>query len=215
MGTSLRVPSGPGVVADPGMCARFLYGNREISRSTAQPSCRSASGRRGAEADDARQGEVRPCHSSCEAGERRGSAAEELVEPRAGAKGNAERAKHAPDAEPGRACHRRSSACGPQPGKGSRRSSPRSSTTSMTSCCGSRSISSSSDAAPGVDGVTWKDYAADLEANLLICGTGSIGAPTGRCRRVGCTSRRRTAGSGRWRLRRWRTRSSSGRWPRC
>jgi hypothetical protein len=37
--------------------------------STVQPSCRSASGRRGAEADDARPREVRLRHSSCEAGE--------------------------------------------------------------------------------------------------------------------------------------------------
>lgn len=32
-GASPRVPAWPGVVVDPGMCGRSLYGNREISRS--------------------------------------------------------------------------------------------------------------------------------------------------------------------------------------
>ena len=35
-----RVPGWPGVVEDPGMCVRFLCGNREISRPTnSQVSC--------------------------------------------------------------------------------------------------------------------------------------------------------------------------------
>ena len=33
MGTISRVPRRPGVVREPGMCRRFLHGNREISRS--------------------------------------------------------------------------------------------------------------------------------------------------------------------------------------
>ena len=33
-GASSRAPGGPGVVRDPGMCRRFLHGNREILRST-------------------------------------------------------------------------------------------------------------------------------------------------------------------------------------
>ena len=66
----------------------------------------------------------------------------------------------------GEACHRRSSACGPQPGKGSRRDSPRSCTTSTTSRSRNSYCAIKRDAAPGVDGVTWKGYAADLEANL-------------------------------------------------
>src|SRR5580700_2841021 len=58
------------------MYGRSLYGNREISRSTARDvKGWSASGRRGAVADDARAGEVRPLHSSGEADEQlRGSA---------------------------------------------------------------------------------------------------------------------------------------------
>ena len=39
-GRATRVPRRPGVVGDPGMCVRFLCGNREISRSTnSQLSC--------------------------------------------------------------------------------------------------------------------------------------------------------------------------------
>jgi hypothetical protein len=33
-GALLRAPGRPGVVRDPGMCGRSLYGNREISRPT-------------------------------------------------------------------------------------------------------------------------------------------------------------------------------------
>jgi hypothetical protein len=33
-GAPSRAPGRPGVVRDPGMCGRSLYGNREISRST-------------------------------------------------------------------------------------------------------------------------------------------------------------------------------------
>ena len=43
-----------GAVRDPGMCGRSLHGNREVSHVTAALARRSASGRRGAVADDAR-----------------------------------------------------------------------------------------------------------------------------------------------------------------
>ena len=53
-----RVPRRPGVVEDPGMCVRFLCGNREISRSANSQVggvlLWPVSGRRGAVADDAR-----------------------------------------------------------------------------------------------------------------------------------------------------------------
>ena len=67
-------------------------------RQSSRDAGRSASGRRGAEADDARTREVGPRHSSCEAGEQSeesstaeasaGANAAESVERRAGAKGN-------------------------------------------------------------------------------------------------------------------------------
>jgi len=55
------------------MCGCSLRGNREISSLTvgARTDRRPASGRREAEADDARAGEVRPRRSSCEACEQR------------------------------------------------------------------------------------------------------------------------------------------------
>ena len=56
-GALLQAPGRPGVVGDPGMRGRSLYGNREISQSTTATSRVlhwSASGRRGAVADDAR-----------------------------------------------------------------------------------------------------------------------------------------------------------------
>ena len=43
-----------GAVRDPGMCRRSLHGNREVSRVTICTCKWSASGRRGAVADDAR-----------------------------------------------------------------------------------------------------------------------------------------------------------------
>jgi hypothetical protein len=58
-GALSQAPRRPGVVADPGMCRHSLFGNREVSWLTTA-GCRdwSASGRRGAEADDARPREV-------------------------------------------------------------------------------------------------------------------------------------------------------------
>ena len=70
-------------------------------------------------------------------------------------------------------------------------------------------------AAPGVDGITWHEYEADLEANLAICMDAYSGAPTGRSRRGDSTSPSPTAGNGRSASPRWRTRSSSARWWRC
>src|SRR5258708_28196856 len=53
-----------GVVVEPGMYGRSLHGNREISGLTTRPLGWSASGRRVAEADDERAGEVKPLYSS-------------------------------------------------------------------------------------------------------------------------------------------------------
>ena len=78
-----------------------------------------------------------------------------------------------------------------------------------------RSSNSKRTPQPGVDGLTWRDYEADLERNLedlhARVHRGAYRAlPAG-----GSTYPSRTADSARWRLRRWRTRSSSGRRPRC
>src|SRR5271166_3904902 len=59
------------VVIEPGMHRSSLHGNREISGLATRPLGWSASGRRGAIADDERVGEVRLRRSSGEVGERR------------------------------------------------------------------------------------------------------------------------------------------------
>ena len=62
---------------------------------------RSASGRRGAVAGDARSREVRLCHSSCEADEQSGPDRGGAGGAKGGGQGEREPAKHAPDTAPG------------------------------------------------------------------------------------------------------------------
>jgi hypothetical protein len=61
---------------------------------------RSASGRRGAVADDPRAREVGLCHSSCEAGEQSGAIRCGASGAKGGDQGECGSAKHAPDSEP-------------------------------------------------------------------------------------------------------------------
>src|ERR1700756_407385 len=63
-------------------------------------------------------------------------------------------------------------------------------------------------AAPGVDGGTWQDYEADLEPNLEDSTARSTGERIGRNHLAGRTYRRRMVDKGRWRSQLWRTRSS-------
>src|SRR6516225_4976547 len=63
---------------------------------------RSASGRRGAVADDARSREVRLCHSSWEADEQSRATGRGAGGAKGGGQGECEPAKHAPDSEPGK-----------------------------------------------------------------------------------------------------------------
>src|SRR5665811_788118 len=70
MGAISRAPRRPGVVEDTGMCGSSLHGNRETPRpTTGMLPIWSASGRRGAVADDARTWGVRLRCSSWEANE--------------------------------------------------------------------------------------------------------------------------------------------------
>jgi hypothetical protein len=101
-GDDMRVPCRSGVVKDPGMYRCSLCGNREISSSTLRMAGWSASGRRGAVADDARDGEVRPLRSSGEAGERLRKNAGGVAGAKGGDQGEHEQARHALDAEPGK-----------------------------------------------------------------------------------------------------------------
>ena len=70
-------------------------------------------------------------------------------------------------------------------------------------------------AAPGVDGLTWRDYEADLEPRLADLHARSTGERTGPCRRGDGTYPSRMAGSGPWRSPPWRARSSRRRPWRC
>src|SRR4029450_8660382 len=77
---------------EPGDLAIDRFGNRR----------RSASGRRGPVADDARSREVRLCHSSWEADEQCGLDRSGAGGAKGGGQGKCEPAKHAPDSEPGK-----------------------------------------------------------------------------------------------------------------
>src|SRR5450759_3014985 len=92
----------PGVVEEPGTHACFLRGNRETPRPTsgALPVW-SASGRRGAVADDARTWGVRLRHSSWEADEQSGAIRCGAGGAKGGDQGECEPAKHGPDTESG------------------------------------------------------------------------------------------------------------------
>ena len=70
-------------------------------------------------------------------------------------------------------------------------------------------------AAPGVDGVTWDEYAVSLDANIEDLHRRVMRGGTARSRRGGSSSRSPTAGNGRSASRRSRTRSSNARWWRC
>src|SRR5207245_8972267 len=66
----------------------------------------------------------------------------------------------------GEPCHRRWSAYGKLQGKGRRRSSPRSSITSVLTTSKRRSLNSRRMLHLGVDGLTCRDYEQHLERNL-------------------------------------------------
>src|SRR3981189_1787417 len=102
MGAISRAPRRPGVVVDTGMCGRSLRGNRETPRPTtgALPVW-SASGRRGAVADDARTWGVRLRHSSWEADEQGEAIRCGAGGAKGGGRGECEPAKHGPGPEPG------------------------------------------------------------------------------------------------------------------
>ena len=149
------------------MCVSSLYGNRETPRPTggAVP-IRSASGRRGAEADDERAWGVRLRHSSCEADERgRSDPPPEPAEPRAEAKGNA--SQHSTD----RARNRASVSQGLERIRQAAKQRKKEKFTTLlhhvsTAHLEQAFLELKEDAAAGVDGLTWRDYEADLERNL-------------------------------------------------
>src|SRR6476646_804804 len=72
------------------------------------------------------------------------------------------------------------------------------------------------DAAPGVDGLAWRDYETNnLEATLRTCTTGSTGERIGHCPVGDNTYRKPMDGSVRLRSALWKTKSSKERSPWC
>src|SRR6202048_807288 len=69
-------------------------------------------------------------------------------------------------------------------------------------------------AAPGADGLTWTDYAANLDRTSLICTQGSTQERIEHCHHVANTYPRRMANNGRSALLPWKTKSSRQRWLR-
>src|SRR5260370_6792729 len=85
------------------MWVRGLQGSREISCLAASAVLeRSASGRRGVEADEARAREVRPLHSSTEAGEQTWATGGGAGGAKGEDRGEHGRATHVPDTAPGK-----------------------------------------------------------------------------------------------------------------
>jgi RNA-directed DNA polymerase len=70
-------------------------------------------------------------------------------------------------------------------------------------------------AAPGVDRLTWKGYEAGLECNLEDLHHRVQRGEYRACRTGGSISPSQMAGSARSRSQHWRTRSSNGQWSRC
>src|SRR5205814_8833326 len=84
-------------------CAGALCAGTGRSRDRPFGNCRrSASGRRGAVADDARSREVRLCHSSWEADEQSRATGRGAGGAKGRGQGECEPATHAPDSEPGK-----------------------------------------------------------------------------------------------------------------
>src|SRR6266852_7729722 len=71
------------------------------------------------------------------------------------------------------------------------------------------------DAAPGVDGLRWQDYEADLDRKIEDLHAGSIGEHIGLCRLGDITYRRLMVSSARSQLPHSKTRSSRRRHARC
>ena len=128
-----------------------------------------------------------------------------------GGQGEYGSAKHVPGPGPGR----RWTAYGKWQGTGRRRSSPRSSTISLSSCSGRRSSNSRRMPLPewtGRDGETTRRIS---NTGSKICTHDSSGERIGRCRAGEGTYPSRTGGYARSRLPPWKTKSSRGRLSQC
>ena len=166
MGAISRAPRRPGVVVDTGMCRRSLLGNRETPRPTtgALPVW-SASGRRGAVADDARTWGVSSAIVAGKPTNKAERSAAEPVEPRAEAEGNANQQST------GRAQSRGTVSQALARIRQAARQRKKEKFTALLhhisiEALGMAFFALKRDAAPGVDGLTWRTYEADLDRNL-------------------------------------------------
>ena len=105
-------------------------------------------------------------HSSDEADEQSRATGGGVGGAKAGDQGKRGPTKHAPDTEPGSRDPGAGRRTDKPQGKGRRNSSPRSSTTSMSTCSGQRSMRSSAKPRRAWMASTWRDYEADLEPRL-------------------------------------------------
>src|SRR5690348_4122916 len=193
------------------MHARSLYGNREVSGSTeGSTGLTVRGGKAGAVATDARFGEVRLCHSSCEAAEQCRAAGSGGGGAKGRGQGKRGPAKHVPDPEPEArdpGAEPRTASCKAQEERAVHRASPLLHHLNVDTLR-TAFLALKRKAAPGVDGVTWQDYEADLEPNLedlhREIHRGAYRPQPSRRTYIP----RRMVGKGRWRSQHWRTRSS-------
>src|SRR5262249_24909883 len=136
------------------MCRSSLDGNREIpSLASCGALLWPAAGRRGAVADDERTWEVRLRNSSWEADEQSRATGCGVGGAKCGGRGECEPAKHAPGAGPGKCVT----------GAGAHTASRKATEEELLWVA---FFALKRDAAPGVDGLTWQDYEADLDRKI-------------------------------------------------
>ena len=186
----------PRVVVDPGMRRSLLHGNGRSPSPSPPVVAGTLSGRPEAVADDECEGEVGPARSSRKRANKAASAAAELVERRGGAKENAELQS---------TVRTQSREAVSQAQARIREAVIRNRQGKLTALLHHLTIDVlrasffglKKSAAPGVDEMTWTEYAEHLEANLWTCMFASIQERTERCRRAGSIFRRRMADSDR------------------
>src|SRR6202162_5528286 len=124
-----------------------------------------ASGRRGAEADDARTGKVGLCRKSCEAGEQGGAIRCGVGGAKGGDQGECGSAKHAPGSGTGKCV----TGAGTHTEAAKQRKKEKFTTLFHHISVGLLRLAFfeiKKDAAPGADGLTWQDYEADLDRRI-------------------------------------------------
>jgi hypothetical protein len=161
-----RASNRPGVVRDPGMCRRSLYGSREISRSTSA-ACRTGPHREGEEPSPLMHDREKSDHAiiATRPTNKAGIPATEPVERRAGTKGNANQqsTRWAQD--------RGSMTQALERVRNAARQRKKERFTALfhhlsPAMLRTAFLALKRDAVPGVDGLTWLDYETDLDRRI-------------------------------------------------